>query len=76
MNLNAPTISDLFEQLGLDNDEKSINQFIERYRGLDSETKLEQAAFWNNAQSSFIKSALTEDAEWAEVIDQLNMRLR
>ncbi|GAA0365552.1 DUF2789 domain-containing protein [Bowmanella denitrificans] len=76
MNINSPSINDLFNQLGLASDEGAINRFIDRHKGLDSRVKLEQAPFWNSSQSSFIQHALTDDAEWAEVIDQLNNRLR
>ena len=76
MNATNPTINELFDQLGLESDDKSINRFIERHRGLDSRVKLEKAPFWNEAQADFLRKAWVDDAEWAEVIDQLNNRLR
>ncbi|GGO72051.1 DUF2789 domain-containing protein [Bowmanella pacifica] len=71
-----PSIHDLFEQLGLENTDNGIDRFIERHKGLENSVKLEHAPFWNPSQAQFIQRALAEDAEWAEVIDQLNTRLR
>lgn len=76
MNSTNPTLINLFEQLGLAADEAAIDEFIETHKGLSDELHIENAEFWTRAQASFIKSALTEDAEWAELIDQLNTRLR
>jgi hypothetical protein len=75
MNSTNPTLNNLFEQLGLAADEGSIDEFIETHKGLSNELHIENAEFWTSAQASFIKNALTEDAEWAELIDQLNSRL-
>lgn len=66
----------LFGQLGLPSDEQSIENFIERNQGLADAVRLENAPFWTSAQSAFIQNSLDEDAEWAEVIDQLDSRLR
>ncbi|WP_168171544.1 DUF2789 domain-containing protein [Lacimicrobium sp. SS2-24] len=76
MNMANPSLNDLFNQLGLQDDTASINQFIDTHRGLDSRTRLEDAPFWSPAQANLLRGALQEDAEWAEVIDQLNCRLR
>lgn len=70
------TLNDLFLQLGLNNLETDIDAFIETHKGLASSVKLEDASFWTAQQSEFIANALFEDAEWAELIDQLNNRLR
>lgn len=71
-----PTIYDLFSQLGLPNTEDAIDTFIEAHKGLQGGIRLEDAPFWTEAQAAFIQGALIEDAEWAELIDQLNSRLR
>ncbi|MGB3725914.1 MAG: DUF2789 family protein, partial [Glaciecola sp.] len=31
--------------------------------------------YWNEGQRAFLKEAILEDASWAEVIDELNVRL-
>ena len=76
MNSTNPTLHNLFEQLGLAADEGAIDEFIETHKGLSDEVHIENADFWSRAQASFIKNALTEDAEWTELIDQLDSRLR
>lgn len=65
---------DLFEQLGLPSDEASIRKFCAEHRLHESE-KLSDAEFLNDMQKQFIKEALHADADWAVVIDQLNMSL-
>ncbi|MBT0585257.1 DUF2789 domain-containing protein [Alteromonas oceanisediminis] len=75
MDINQPSMSDLFQQLGLKSDDESIEQFIEKHKGLNKTTYLHKADYWNDAQRTFLKEALVEDALWAEVIDELNVRL-
>ncbi|WP_438864201.1 DUF2789 domain-containing protein [Neptunicella sp.] len=76
MDINNPSLKNLFEQLGLPGDEKSIDHFIEQHKGLAQSVKLHHAPFWQGSQAKFIEDALNEDAAWAEIIDQLNNRLR
>ena len=71
-----PTLNDLFGQLGLPSDAASIDSFIDRYKGLSQSVHIEDAPFWTESQAAFIQGSLIEDAEWAELIDQLNNRLR
>jgi hypothetical protein len=68
--------SELFAQLGLPNDDASIGSFINSHRPLAPELLLAQAPFWTPAQSSLLKDEIRRDADWAEVIDQLNLALR
>ncbi|MBC3764904.1 DUF2789 family protein [Neptunicella marina] len=76
MDLTNPSFKQLFDQLGLASDHQAIDRFIEEHKGLDSTLKLQQAPFWNPTQAKFIEDSLNEDAAWAELIDQLNNRLR
>jgi hypothetical protein len=69
-------MQDLFAQLGLPNEQKSIEDYIQKHKGLAPRTHIEDAVFWTPQQADFIKEALIEDAEWAELIDQLNALLR
>lgn len=69
-------MNDLFMQLGLPNDDSAIEQFVEANKGLPANMKLEDAPFWDHAQSSFLETSILEDAEWAELIDQLSNQLR
>ncbi|AEE22104.1 DUF2789 family protein [Paraglaciecola chathamensis] len=70
------TMGDLFEQLGLSGQEGDVEAFIETHKGLRQGVHIEDAEFWSKAQAEFIRNALLEDAEWAELIDQLNTRIR
>ncbi|WP_218352816.1 DUF2789 domain-containing protein [Alteromonas lipotrueiana] len=70
-----PTMKDLFEQLGLDSDEDSIESFIEKHRGMNDSRHIEEAPFWNDGQKAFLKQAIHEDAAWVVVIDDLNTQL-
>lgn len=67
---------DLFEQLGLPSDAEAIKRFIEANRPLAPDLKLVDAPFWNAGQASFISEELLRDADWAEIVDQLDAALR
>ena len=64
--------SELFEQLGLANDADSIERFIERHSPLADEMPLADAPCWNEGQAEFLREAVDEDADWAEVVDHLD----
>jgi hypothetical protein len=69
-------LSELFAQLGLPADEAAIRQFIAAHSPLRSDLDLADAPFWTDSQSAFLKEEKQDDADWAEVIDQLNLALR
>jgi hypothetical protein len=69
-------ISKLFQQLGLPADTQSIENFIKRHRPLPADIKLTEASFWDDSQRAMLKQAYAEDADWAVLFDQLNVRLR
>ncbi|MCH8536165.1 MAG: DUF2789 domain-containing protein [Alkalimonas sp.] len=75
MDTSTHTLANLFAQLGLDNDPAAIDRFVQQHR-LAEHVPLEEAPFWNKGQASFIAESLKEDADWAEVIDELNALLR
>jgi hypothetical protein len=75
MEASVHTINNLFEQLGLPSDDMAIAQFINTYRHLATNLSLSEAPFWSPAQATFLKEEILKDADWAEVIDQLNARL-
>ena len=68
--------SDLFAQLGLPNDARGIAQFLSQHRPLSGEIRLPDAPFWSPAQAAFLKEALVQDSDWAELADQLSEALR
>lgn len=71
-----PRFSQLFAQLGLADDPAGIAAFIRAHAPLDPATRLEDAPFWSPSQARLLREELLEDAQWAEVIDQLNVSLR
>lgn len=68
--------SDLFAQLGLSADPASIAAFLRTHSPLADDVRLADAPFWTEAQSALLREELLEDADWAEVVDQLNGALR
>ena len=70
------TMSNLFAQLGLPSDSDSIESFIATHRPLPESTTLANAPFWTPSQAAFLREELAEDADWAELVDQLNASLR
>lgn len=76
MDTSVHNLSALFEQLGLSNDDAAIARFIGDNGPLASTTSLADADFWTPAQAAFIKEAIAEDSDWAEVVDQLDASLR
>lgn len=75
MELSTHTMHELFDQLGLPSDEASIQQFVAEHRPLPQNVPLHEAPFWTPAQAQFLREQLQRDADWAEVVDQLNMSL-
>lgn len=76
MDTVKPTIIALFQQLGLGQDEAAVNEFIEQNKGVPATTLLHEMPVWNNTQAEFLKHAKERDADWAEVVDELDARLR
>jgi hypothetical protein len=68
--------SELFAQLGLASDAASIRSFIATHAPLPGDVRLEEAAFWTPAQARLLRESLGDDADWAEVVDHLNVALR
>lgn len=65
----------LFDQLGIASDGESIRRFIESEAPIGGSVQLHEAMFWSSSQSDFLREALSDDAEWAEVVDMLNAEL-
>lgn len=68
--------ADLFAQLGLPNDTPSILGFIATHAPLAADVRLEEAAFWSPAQAQLLREERIDDADWAIVVDRLNLALR
>lgn len=65
----------LFEQLGLASSNLAIARFIKHHH-LPGDIKLQAATFWTKSQRQFINDGLQQDADWCEIIDQLDALLR
>lgn len=76
--MHTPTLHfhDLFAQLGLPCDEQGIADFLRNHSPLAGSIKLSDAPFWSPAQAVFLREALLQDSDWAELADQLNIALR
>ena len=68
-------MNNLFAQLGEASDEAAIARFIETHAPLPGGLLLHDAAFWKPAQARFLREAILDDADWAEVADELNREL-
>lgn len=66
---------ELFEQLGLPSSEADIRAFIASHRPLSGDVKITEAPFWTEAQARLLKELLMQDADWAVVVDHLNVAL-
>jgi hypothetical protein len=75
MDSSFHSISELFAQLGLPNDEASMQAFIKQHSPLPADVRLADAPFWTESQAQLLREEFIEDAEWAEVVDQLNLAL-
>ncbi len=75
MDTSLHTINTLFEQLGLPSDSAAIDRFIAGH-ALAPETSLSDAPFWTPSQAAFLSEAIADDSDWAEVVDDLDARLR
>lgn len=76
--MESPTHSlpSLFKQLGLPDDPVNIDKFIATHSPLKPDLHLADAFFWTKSQSQFLRDEILDDADWAEVVDQLDVLLR
>ena len=75
MEIETPTLSLLFDQLGLPSEQADIDAFVQAHAPLPDDVKLVAADFWTPRQAKFLQDQLTEDAEWALPVDELNALL-
>lgn len=75
MEASLHTLNNLFAQLGLANSDAEIDHFIKTHSHLAGYISLADAPYWTPAQATFLREEILKDADWAEVIDQLNARL-
>lgn len=75
MDGTSHSMASLFAQLGLPADEQAIDTFIKVHGPLPHSMILSEAPFWTQAQATFLREEVQKDADWAEVVDQLNVAL-
>ena len=75
MELPNKDLGTLFEQLGLPSEPAEIDAFINEHYPLPDDVKVSEAPFWNRGQAALLKEEMLEDAEWAPIVDELNVRL-
>lgn len=67
-------INDLFAQLGMDNSDEAIDQFIDNNQ-LAKDEELVNSDIWTEKQRMFLQEEWKKDAVWVEIIDDLNVRM-
>ena len=75
MELPNHALKDLFDQLGLPSSSAEIERFIDTHRPLPDGMRLADAPFWTPAQAQFLNEEFHDDADWAPLVDQLNVAL-
>ena len=68
--------SELFAQLGLPSDGPAIQAYIAQHAPLDASVRLHDASFWTAANARMLQEMTAADADWAELVDQLDVALR
>ncbi len=63
----------LFAQLGINS---SPTSFIRKHKAIPENVELANASMWNESQAEFLRSAIEQDSDWAEIVDTLNCLLR
>lgn len=67
-------MTNLFLQLGLPAEEDAIAAFF-LHNQLPLQVALADAPIWNEGQRQFLREAISNDSEWALVVDALNESL-
>lgn len=75
MDTSQHNLSTLFQQLGLPASGDEIDQFLSIH-SLKPEARLTEADFWSESQAAFLRDAVEDDSDWAEIVDELDARLR
>lgn len=69
-------LTELFAQLGLPSDAGAIEAFLASHGPLPAGMALADAPFWTPAQAALLRDEVEGDADWAEVVDCLDVALR
>ena len=74
MNAAIYRMESLFDQLGLVSSDDAIINFVKRHQ-LSADMAMEDALFWTPSQIQFINEAREQDADWVELVDELDALL-
>lgn len=74
MEIMTPSLELLFEQLGLESDQASIDAFVAAHY-LPDDVKVSEADFWTPQQGALLKEKIQVDDDWAPIVDELNVLL-
>ncbi|MBK7355587.1 DUF2789 domain-containing protein [Propionivibrio sp.] len=75
MERHIHNMKNLFSQLGQPSDDEAIARFLAKNRPLPNGVPLHEADFWTPSQASFLRDAVSDDADWSEVVEALNAEL-
>ena len=76
MNKPMHHFGELFAQLGLPDDNRSISHFLTTHASMADCERLPDAPYWTPSQAAFLRESLTHDSDWTGLVDQLNVALR
>lgn len=76
MDTTSRTLEQLFAQLGLGDDQESIDRFVAHHSPLAGEVLLCDAPFWSPSQATFLRNAWKSDSDWVPMVDTLDSMLR
>jgi hypothetical protein len=68
--------NELFAQLGLPDDARSIADFLARHTTMAVGMRLPDAPYWTPAQAQFLRESLAQDSDWSDLVDQLSKALQ
>ncbi len=76
MDTSKHDMPNLFLQLGLANKAEDIEAFIQNHKPLANHVSLDQAEFWTESQAVFLRESKSDDSDWCELVDELDISLR
>lgn len=76
MEIFAHDLAHLFAQLGLDNSDRAIAEFIAAHQQSEDVSAIDELPFWTDSQRAFLVEGLADDSVWAASIDELNTLLQ
>ncbi len=74
MDFHNHSIRTLFQQLGLNDSNEAIDKFIQNHP-LAKNINLTAAPFCSPAQATLLQEVFQKNADWAEIVDELDIRL-